>query len=163
MYHILRFSRLRSTKVEQIRDDLLKSICHLQDNTQEAILEMLVQLPDLEIKKVQAKAKKKNEWEHLPEFLFKGIVGSRIGPGIFKIIKGVISLNYRQIPFMMEECCRGIILSFTKQDLMSSPRPDDDEEAIEYYANMVRENVRLYDRCAAFAPGSRIVKDIKPE
>ena len=63
---------------------------------------------------------------------------------------------------MVEECCHAVILSFTKEELINSPRPENDAEAIEYYANMVRENIRLYNRCAAFAPGSAIIEKIEP-
>ena len=161
MYHLLRFSRLRNIRVKEIDNDLISSVCQLQDNSQEAELEMVAQLPDLEIKQIKARIKRDNTWIYIDKELFKGIIGSRIGPGIFKIIKGSLKTEHDQIYLMMEECCRGIILSFTKEDLINSPRPDDDEEAIEYYANMVKENIRLYNRCAAFAPGSRIVKTIK--
>jgi hypothetical protein len=63
---------------------------------------------------------------------------------------------------MVEECCHGIILSFTKNVLVTSPRPTERGKAIKFYANMVRENPRLYNRCAAFAPGSAVVEDIDP-
>jgi hypothetical protein len=32
----------------------------------------------------------------------------------------------------------------------------------EFFANMVKENIRLYNSCAAFAPGSPIVEGIDP-
>ncbi len=161
MYHILRFSRIRNIIVEEIKEDILKSSCNLKDSQQEVEVSIIVQLPDLEIKDIEARLKKIEGWRSVNKAVFKEILGSRIGPGIFKIIKGGIHLSDDQILYMIEECCRGIILSFTKKDLLASPRPDDDEEAIKYYADMVKENVRLYNRCAAFAPGSRIVKNIK--
>ena len=161
MYHLLRYSRIRSTSVESIKDNLLESVCHLRDTLQEAEVRIVVELPDLEIKKVEGWLVREGKQNHIPEVTFSKILGSRIGPGIFKLIKGTVKTEYDQVPFMLEECCRGVILSFTKHDLLRSPRPEDDEEAIEYYANMVKENVRLYNRCAAFAPGSRIVKDIE--
>ena len=161
MYHILRYSRIRNTSVASLKDNLLESVCRLKDTLQEAEVRVVVELPDLEINKVEGWVIMERRQIRISEDSFKEIVGARIGPGIFKIIKGAIKIEYDQIPFMLEECCRAVILSFTKEDLLRSPRPEDDEEAIKYYANMVKENVRLYNRCAAFAPGSRIVKDIE--
>jgi hypothetical protein len=83
---------------------------------------------------------------------------------MLKIIKGLIGdhIECGQLRFMLEECCHGIILSLNKDILMSSPRPTDKEKAKEFYGNMVRENIRLYNRCAAFAPGSYLVDGIDP-
>jgi len=161
MYHILKYSRLKNTSVRNISNNSLESICYLKDSFQEAEVKIVVQLPDLEIKKVKANLIIEGENRYIPKEQLNRILNVRIGPGIFKIIKGTIKIEHKQILSMLEECCRGIILSFTKEDLLRSPRPEDDEAAIEYYANMLKENVRLYDRCAAFAPGSRIVKYIK--
>jgi hypothetical protein len=63
---------------------------------------------------------------------------------------------------MVEECCHGVILSFTKDTLVATPRPKDVEEAGAFYAEMVKKNIRLYNRCAAFAPGSRLVEGVEP-
>ncbi len=160
MYHILRFSRIRHTRVEEDRDGLLSSICYLRDNTQEMKAILQVEPPELEIKGIEIMFRdKKDGWQKISEEQFHPLIRSRIGPGIFKMIKSHI--QEPQIAFILEECCRGVILSFTRQDLLNSPRPDDDEEAIKYYAEMVKENVRLYGRCAAFSKGSRIVKEIE--
>ncbi len=162
MYHILRFSRIRHTRVEEERDGLLSSICYLKDNIQEIKAKLLVEVPELEIKDIEIIFRdEKRDWQKIPEKQFQPLLKSRIGPGIFKIIKSHIQESH--ISFILEECCRAVILSFTKQDLLSSPRPEDDEEAIKYYANMVRENVRLYGRCAAFSKGSRIIEQIEVE
>lgn len=161
MYHILRFSKLRSTRVERIQDDLLISTCYLKDNLHEAEVRITVRLPDLEIEGVRARLNVKNRPVDIPEAQLRGILNARIGPGIFKLITSAIETDYEQISMMIEECCRGVILSFTKDDLLKSPRPEDDDAAIEYYADMVRDNVRLYNRCAAFAPGSRIISHIE--
>jgi hypothetical protein len=53
-------------------------------------------------------------------------------------------------------------LSFTKDVLVRSPRPKDAAASRKFYADMVQENIRLYNRCAAFAPGSSIVEGIDP-
>ncbi len=159
MYRILRFSRIRSTSVEETKDGLLKSVCYLRDNIDEIKATIYVEPPELNIKEAEIEKKVNHRWQSFPKENLKKIIGSRIGSGIFKIIKSEVEDN--QIRLMLEECCRAVILSFTKQDLLSSPRPEDDEEAIKYYADMVKQNVRLYGRCAAFSPGSRIVEEIR--
>jgi len=160
MYHILRFSRIRHTKVEEHENGMLSSVCYLKDNVQEIEAKILVEPPDLEIKSIDIMYRdSKGRWQKVEEKRVCSLIRSRIGPGIFKMIKSHI--QDFQLAFALEECCRGVILSFTKQDLLSSPRPEDDEEAIKYYAEMVKENVRLYGRCAAFSKGSRIVKEIE--
>ena len=39
----------------------------------------------------------------------------------------------------------------------------DVEEARAYYHDMVEKNMRLYNRCAAFAKGSTLVEGLEPE
>jgi hypothetical protein len=89
-------------------------------------------------------------------------VGVRIGPGVLKIIKGLIgeSTECRQLAFMVEECCHGVILSLTKNEIGLAP--EDPEKAKDFYKGLVMDNIRLFNRCAAFAPGSSIVEGIEP-
>ncbi len=159
-YHILHFSRIKSISVDELSDHLLKSDCYLRDNLKEIRCTIYVERPELNIIDARCEIRSGNSKEIIPKEEFDQLIGSRIGPGIFKIIKNTVGDNF-QIAFSLEECCRAVILSFTKEDLLTSPRPDDDEEAIRYYANMVRENVRLYGRCAAFSEGSRIIEEVE--
>jgi len=163
MANILKFSRNRCTCVEQIDDTMMKSTCRLQDTLMDAFVEITVRLPDLEIISVNAEVHRsyKKECRNPAETLQK-VVGVRIGPGMLKILKGLIkeTTYCKQLGFMVEECCHGIILSFTKDVLINSPQ--DKKNQKEYYMKMVKENIRLYNRCAAFAPGSPLVEGIKP-
>lgn len=165
MPNILKYSRNRSTSVEQIDDQSMRSTCRLQDTLTDTFVEIMVKLPDLEITSARAEVYRTYQEEcRGPEVLFPKMVGVRIGPGVLKIIKGLVgeTTECKQLAFMVEECCHGVILSFTKDVLLSSPRPEDEAEAKEFYGNMVRENIRLYNRCAAFAPGSSLVEGIEP-
>jgi hypothetical protein len=131
----------------------------------DALVEITVSVPDLEIVSVQGNVFRpyKDEFTESFEFL-KRVIGTRIGPGILKIVKGLTEgIRHKQFAFMLEECCHAVILSFTKEDLLSHPRPDNEEESIRYHRQMVLDNIRLYNRCAAFAPGSRIVEGINPK
>jgi hypothetical protein len=163
MPHILNYSRNRCTTVEQIDEQTIRSSCTLRDTLTEARVDITVKLPDLEITDVTSDFSRavKGECYTPPESL-KKVIGVRIGPGMLKIIPGLIGEDYpcRQLTFMVEECCHGVILAFTKDTLMQTP--DQNEENVEFYRNMVRENIRLYNRCAAFAEGSSIVEGIEP-
>ena len=97
--------------------------------------------------------------------VLRKVIGVRVGPSMLKIIKGLIGETdgcMRQLTFMVEECCHAVILSLTKDVLVSSPRPMELDKAIGFYHSMVKENIRLYNRCAAFAAGSRLVEGIEP-
>ena len=163
MAHILCFSRNRCTGVEQIDDNTIRSSCHLQDTLTDAFVEIMVRLPDLEIISVKGEVHRDHKKECLKRAeSLQNIVGIRIGPGVLKIIKGLVgdATDCKQLAFMVEECCHGVILSFTREVLLNSPK--DNKEAKEYYAGMVKENIRLYNRCAAFAPGSTLVEGVEP-
>jgi hypothetical protein len=79
-----------------------------------------------------------------------------------KIFEGLLGVEteFKQLTFMLEECCHGVILSFTKGTVQQFP--EDEKEAIRFLADDVKKHIRLYNRCAAFAPGSRIVEGIEP-
>ena len=143
----------------------MKSTCRLQDTLTDAFVEIVVSLPDLEIKSVSSEIRRTYQEECVtPGDSLQKVTGVRIGPGVLKIIRGLVgeATDCKQLAFMVEECCHGIILSFTKDVLVNSPRPTDVAKAKEFYAKMVKENIRLYNRCAAFAPGSPIVEGIEP-
>jgi len=160
---ILSFSRNRCTSVEQIDEHTLRSSCRLQDTLTDASVEILVRLPDLEITRATCEFRRTMQEEclHTAEAVNK-VVGVRIGPGLLKIIKGLVgeATDCRQLAFMMEECCHGVILSFTKDTLSQAPK--DMALTKEFYAEMVKQNIRMYNRCAAFAPGSSLVEGVEP-
>ena len=165
MNNILKFSRNRCTTVEQMDDRTMRSTCRLQDTLTDAFVEIVVKLPDLEIKSVRSEIHRTYQEECLnPGDSLQKVTGVRIGPGVMKIIRGLVeeATDCKQLAFMVEECCHGVILSLTKDVLISSPRPTEVGKAKEFYAKMVKENIRLYNRCAAFAPGSPIVEGIEP-
>jgi hypothetical protein len=149
--------------VEQVDEHHLKSICRLQDTLMDAFVEITVQLPDLEIIGVKGQVHRtvQEMCRDVSESLQK-VVGVRIGPGVLKIIRGLVgdATDRKQLAFMVEECCHGVILSFTKDVLLNAP--EDEARSKAFHQQMVRENTRLYNRCAAFAPGSSLVEGIEP-
>lgn len=161
--NIIRFSRNRCTSVEVIDANTLRSVCRLQDTLTDARVEIRVRMPDLEIESAAGEFLRTPERECLrtKEALDK-MTGVRIGAGMLKIIKGLIgeASSCKQLAFMVEECCHGVILSMTKDQLNAAPVGA--EVPVEVYRDMVKQNIRLYNRCAAFAPGSAMVEGIEP-
>ena len=163
MANILCFSRNRCTSVEQVDDHTLRSSCRLQDRLTDASVEIMVRLPDLEIINVTGEFRRSYQEECLrPAQSLQRVVGVRIGPSMLKIIEGLIgeASEYKPLAFMVEECCQGVILAFTKDEILKFPR--DNKNAVKFFADLVKENIRLYNRCAACAPGSPIVDGIDP-
>lgn len=158
------FSRNRCTSVEQLDERTLRSCCRLQDSLLDAFVEIRVKLPDLEVTAARGEVCRSDR-----EACFRGpvaldrIVGIRIGPGMGKIIKGLLGEDepVKQLGFMVKECCHGVILAFTKETLRDVP--EDLEAARKFFRGMVRENIRLYDRCAAYARGSTLVEGVDAE
>ena len=163
MSHMLSFSRNRCTSVEQISPDTFRSTCQLGDNLMDARVRIHVRLPELEVVEVSCRV----EFSDPPappdvEQRMQKVLGARVGPGLLKIIKGLVGEGpgYKDLGFMLEECCHGIILSITKNELSKAPLEPADSQ--EFFANLVRNNIRLYNRCAAFAAGSSLVEGLEP-
>ena len=162
MANIACFTRNRHTSVEQIDDTTMGCLCRLQDTLTDAQVEIVVKLPDLEIIDVEGEIhRSRGEVDHRVVQSLKKVVGIRIGPGMKKIIKGLLgeSRIEKQLGFMVEECCDGIILTFTKDVLKNAPK--DKLKEIEFFENMVRNNPRMYNSCAALAPGSPLMDGIE--
>ncbi|MBW1773677.1 MAG: DUF2889 domain-containing protein [Deltaproteobacteria bacterium] len=162
MVQILSFSRNRHTSVEQVDDTTMRSCCRLQDTLTDAQVEITVKLPDLEIIDVEGKVHRSpGKADHEVVQSLKQVKGVRIGPGMKKIIKGLLgeSRIEKQLGFMVLECCDGIILTFTKDVLKKAP--EERLKEIAFFEEMVRNNPRLYNSCAALAPGSPLVDGIE--
>jgi hypothetical protein len=163
MADILCFSRNRCTSVEQIDESSMRSSCRLQDTLTNALVEVTVKIPDLEVIDVSGKIRRSVGEEEIQVMdALRKVIGIRVGPGMKKIIRGLMgeSETEKQLGSMVEECCDGVILSFTKDVLLSAPKDKLKERA--FFENMVRSNPRLYNSCAALAPGSPLVEGIEP-
>jgi hypothetical protein len=129
----------------------------------DAFVAIQVKLPDLEIAGAFGKIQRSTEGPQTETVQpLDDVVGVRIGPGLKKILKGLLgsSVVHQQLVFMLEECCGGVILTYTKDVLLSAPKDKLSEK--DYFENFVRSNPRLYNSCAAFAPGSPLVEGIEP-
>jgi len=162
MTTILCYSRNRSTSVEQIDPETMVSTCCLQDSLTEAFVRVRVRFPELKILDAEGKFVRTNANVKIPiEEVLHKIKGVRIGAGMKKIIRGLAGevTECAEVPNLIEECCHGVILAFTKDALALAPKREVAET--EFFKQMVKENIRLYNRCAAFAPGSPLVEGLE--
>ena len=158
------FSRNRCTSVEKLDEQRLLSVCRLRDTLTEAEVRLVVALPGLEI--LQAEAVFRHPHLTPPadlEARLARLEGVRVGSGMLKIISGLLGEeeNCRQLVYMVEECCHGVILSLTRKVLDKAP--DDEAGRFAFYAEMVKKSIRLYNRCAAFAKGGPLVEEYEAE
>lgn len=163
MAHLAAFGRNRCTTVEQLGDKLLRSTCRLQDDLMDLMVWTEVSLPGLEISAVGLQARRAAP--PLPPAAherLQRVVGVRVGSGMLKIIEGLVGREeaLAELSYMVEECCHGVILGLTKQELSKAPREPEDSQ--EHFAGMIQRNTRLYNRCAAFAEGSSLVQGVEP-
>jgi len=161
MTTILCYSRNRSTIVEQRDDETLVSTCTLQDTLTEAFVRIHIRFPELKILQAEGKFNRsgRDECVHVAEALEK-IKGVRIGAGMKKIIRGLTGevTACQELPLLIEEACHGVILAFTKDALALAPKGV--TPSTQFFKKMVQENIRLYNRCAAFAPPSPLVEGL---
>ena len=163
MPNILCYSRIRSTSVEQVDDRTRVSTGRLHDALQDAWVSLQVRLPELEIVSGRGAFTRAYETDCLEvENALEKIIGVRIGAGIKKIIRGLTGevSSCRELPVMIEECCHSVILSFTKEALKDAPVKE--KQSREYFKEMLKKNIRLYNSCAVFSPGSPLVEGIDP-
>ncbi len=162
--HIPLFAMNRCTSVEKLEENRLLSVCRLRDTETAAEVRLSIALPGLEIIAAEAvfSHSRLNPPADLEERLAR-LAGVRVGSGMLKIISGLLGEeeNCRQLVYMVEECCHGVILSLTRRVLEKAP--DDEAGRFAFYANMVKKSIRLYDRCAAFAKGGRLVREYEKE
>ena len=161
MAHLISFSRSRCTTAEESADGIMTCTCRVTDNLLDGRVQIQATLPDLEITAAESR------FDHC---LIKGMVaaedrlqnllGVRIGPGMLKIIEGLMGNDPAciELAYMAEECCHGAILSLTKRALKKAPLEPADSR--DFFSKMVQKNKRLYNRCAGFADGSTLLDGV---
>ena len=158
-----KFSRNRATSVEASDHGGLKATSRLVDAFNDMEVTIRVTVPEMEISDIEAAVRRclDPDEEKVVEELPK-LKGVRVGPGMTKIIKGLVdeAVTDSQLIFMVEEACHGVILNFTRE--MATMLPDDQELGEDIFRQMVKSNIRLYNRCAAYGPGSPLVEGIEP-
>lgn len=157
------FSRNRQTRVDALEGGALRSVCHVSDLFSEAEVTVIADPPELTIREAFAEVLRADApWPEDVNTPLKSITGVRIGPGMLEILKGLLVFDppCPDLVRMVEEACQAVILSLTRKVLAHAPA--DDPGKIAFFSDMVKKNIRLYNRCAAFAPGSRLVEGVDP-
>jgi len=158
MTEILCFTRNRCATVELVDERTTRAACRVQDSMMEAWVQVLVRSPDLDITEIKGEIKRFKEGDRvdISEDLQK-VIGTRVGPGIKKIIRGLLrdSLFVEPVSILLDECCNGVIMSFTKDILVLAPKDREGEK--EFFASMVRANPRLLNSCAALSQDSPLM------
>ena len=85
------FTRNRCSSVEQVDENTLTATCRLQDTLTDAVVEIDVALPDLEITAARGAFQRSPRQECVQiDADLKKVHGVRIGSGLLKILKGLI-------------------------------------------------------------------------
>jgi hypothetical protein len=158
------FLRNRCTTVERVDDQTTQSTCRVQDTLLEAWVEILVKSPNLEIVGVRGQVRRSGAGDRAdidPDL--QQVLGARVGPGIKKIIRGLIANGpwLETLSILLDECCNGVILSFTRDVLVLAPHDRAGEK--DFFFNMVRANPRLYNSCAALSGDSPLMANLDLE
>ncbi|OQY49842.1 MAG: hypothetical protein B6240_02645 [Desulfobacteraceae bacterium 4572_87] len=161
MAHLISFSRSRCTTVEESSDGIMTCTCRVTDNLLDGRVQIQATLPDLEIMTVSSHIDHSRiKGMSVAEERLQNLLGVRVGPGMLKIIEGLMGDDPAcvELAFMAEECCHGAILSLTKETLKKAPLEPVDSR--DFFSKMVQKNIRLYNRCAAFADGSTLLDGV---
>jgi hypothetical protein len=161
MAEVLCYIRNNCTSVVRPDDETLVASCRIQDTLMELFVQITVKLPHLEIVEAEGEILRSLLQEEVDvKSVLQRSVGVRVGPGIKKIVKGLMghSRTEQNLVYMIGECCNGVILSFTRDVLRLAPRDPEKEKA--FFAGMVKDNPRLYNSCAALAPGSPLMEGV---
>jgi len=159
---ILSFLRNKVMDVQQEKGGSLRIFWRLTETFLDASLEMQVRLPDLEITGVWGKLQRAphKECGSAAELLSK-VVGVRVGPGLRKIVEGLIGgpAGCPELAEAVLECCNSVILHFTVPQLQAT-ETGTEEERRERFQAMVRFNPRLVRSCVAFADDSPLMEGL---
>lgn len=162
MAHLISFSRSRCTTVEESSDDVMTCICRITDNILDARVQIKASLPELEIVAVESQIDHcQIDGMAAAQQRLQNLLGVRVGPGMLKIIEGLMGNDpaCKELAFMAEECCHGAILSLTRETLTKAPLEPKDSR--DFFSKMVQNNIRLYNRCAAFSDGASLLEGVK--
>lgn len=162
------FMRNKVVQVEPAAPDELKVYWRLTDDLIDMEMKMSVSLPDLEITDAEACVKRSVHRDGIrAEVIIKKVIGVNIGPGLRKIVRGLLGGTSGNIDLTegVLECCNAVILNFTLpairmgEGLKHLPL----DEQIKMAGIMLKANPRLLRSCVAFSDDSPIVKALNAQ
>ena len=159
------FMRNKMVEVEPLSEDVLAVYWRLADDLIDVEMKFHFQLPDLEITEAEARVKRSPHREGIDAAaVVKKVIGVRIGPGLRKIVRGLMGGDEGNIDITegVLECCNAVILHFTLPGIEAGElyRETTDEERIVLMREMLKANPRLIRSCVAFADDSPIMAGV---
>ncbi len=159
----LSFLRNKVVEVEPLPDGNLFVSWRLADTLGEIELGTTFRLPDLEIVAAEARMRRSPhpECRHTCALVQK-IVGVRVGPGVRKIVHGLLGggSGCKELSQGVLESCNAVILHFTVPQIQENEKGSEEERKKKFQA-MLRFNPRLVRSCVAFADDSPLMEGLK--
>lgn len=159
---ILSFMRTKVMDVSLGGESSLGVRWQVRDTWLEALLELEFGFPDLEILKVTGQIQRAPYQEcHRAVELLPKILGVRVGPGLRKIVGGLLggAAGCTELAEGVLEACNALIIHFTVPRLRATEEGQEDEKA-ERLREMLRLNPRLRGSCVAFSDGSPLMEGL---
>ncbi len=159
----LKFLRNKLVEVEPRADGTLAVSWRLTDDLLRLEVDLVVQPPQLEIVEASAKIGR-----FVPpgledaEELIEDVEGVSIGPGLRKIVRGVVGGpdGTSLLSEAVLECCNAVILHFTRPGLEILEAVEDEDQKLEAVRAMVQSSPRLVRSCISFQDDSPIMKGL---
>ncbi len=159
----IKFLRNKVVEVEPQNDGTLLVSWRLTDDLLKLEVSLVVMPPDLEILEASAKVDRfpPKGCENAAA-LIERIEGVSIGPGLRKIVKGLLADDNgcEILADAVLECSNAIILHFTRPGIEIGEAVTDPEEKLELTRAMVQSNPRLIRSCISFQDDSPIMKGL---
>lgn len=165
MPHILKTFRQKCVSVVQIGPDRIRAKVFHVDNLFEGSVEIVAKVPDLEITTAIGDITSRRSFKNPSEIdrALRHIIGLRIAPGIKKQLKEIFrgEPKGKWIRSLVDEAVDGVILHLTKKVLENVPKDPEGERL--HFQEMVKNNPRLFNSCAALSMDSPLMKGFKAD
>lgn len=161
------FMRNKLVEARPKGEDAVAVYWRLTDDLMDVEMNIDFALPDLEITAADARVRRSvfPQGSDAGESI-KKIIGVRIGPGLRKIVRGLLGAggNIDMIEGILE-CCNAVILHFTLPGIEASEiyRDAPEETRLAVARESVKANPRLARSCIAFADDSPIMQELNME
>ena len=158
----LGFLRNKVVEVEPLSDGSLAVSWRLTDDLLRAEITLKVQPPDLEILDAKAELERlvPDAWPSASQ-LRKKVVGVRIGPGLRKIVGGLLGgpAGCSLLVHAVLEASNAVILHFTRPGIQAGEKLEGEALIVATRA-MLKGNPRLARSCIAFQDESPIMRGL---
>lgn len=156
----LTFLRNKVVEVEPLADGSLSVFWRLADTLTEIEIRTVFRLPDLEIISAEGRIARPPHPECLRAVpLLRKVVGIRVGPGVRKIVQGLLGgeTGCREFAEGILESGNAVILHFTVPQIRENDKGTEEERKKKFQA-MLKFNPRLARSCIAFADDSPLME-----